>query len=73
MSLKYSKAIYIVVMFLVSSIHLIVSLGTQIKMPSITSSGIICTLIDLVRYVKQNQLKSILGIQALSEVNEAFC
>jgi hypothetical protein len=55
MSLKYSKAIYIVVMFLVSSIHLIVSLGTQIKMPSITSSGIICILIDLVRYVKQNQ------------------
>jgi hypothetical protein len=72
MSMKYSKAIT-VVMFLVSSIHLIVSLGTQIKMPSITSSGIIYTLIDLVRYVKQNQLKSILGIRILSRVNEAFC
>jgi hypothetical protein len=52
---------------------LIVYLGTQIKMPSITSSGIIYTLIDLVRYVKQNQLKSILGIRILSRVNEAFC
>jgi len=72
MSMNYSKAIYCCHV-LSQQLHLIVFLGTQIKMPSITSSGIIYALIDLVRYVKQNQLKSILGIRVLSRVNEAFC
>jgi hypothetical protein len=53
-------------MLLISSIHLLASLGTQIKMPSITFSGIICNLTDPVRYVEQNQLKSLRAIGVLS-------